>query len=100
MPAPLFRLAVVGAALQVITLLEILLLYYFDLRRDAFLMSAALFFAEAGFTLACWALGWPAAIGYTAACALTSAVGVVLVRRRLGTLLVDTFQSQPFAGRM
>ena len=34
-----FRLAVVGAALQVITLLEILVLYYFDLRRDAFLMS-------------------------------------------------------------
>ncbi len=95
-----FRLAVVGAALQVITLLLILVLYYFDLRRDAFLMSAALLVAEAGFTLACWALGWPAAIGYTAACALTCAVGVVLVRRRLGTLLVDTFQSQPFAGRL
>ncbi len=95
-----FRLAVVGAALQVITLLEILVLYYFDLRRDAFLMSLALFVAEAGLTLACWALGWPMAIGYTAACALTSTVGVVLVRRRLGTLLVDTFQSQPFAGRL
>ena len=43
--------------------------------------------------------GVAAAIGYIVACALTSAVGVVLVRRRLGTLLVDTFQSQPFAGR-
>jgi uncharacterized membrane protein len=95
-----FRLVVVGAALQVITLLEILVLYYFDLRRDAFLMSAALFVLEAGLTLTCCALGWPVAIGYLAACGLTSAVGVVLVRRRLGTLLVDTFQSQPFAGRM
>jgi uncharacterized membrane protein len=95
-----FRLAVVGAALQVITLLEILVLYYFDLRRDAFLMSVALLMAEAGFTLACWTLGWPAAIGYLAACGLTCGVGVVLVRRRLGTLLIDTFQSQPFAGRL
>ena len=37
-----FRLAAVGAALQVITLLEILLLYYFDLRRDALVISVAL----------------------------------------------------------
>ena len=38
---PLFRLAAVGAAMQVSCLLEVLLLYYFDLRRDALLISAA-----------------------------------------------------------
>ena len=38
---PLFRLAAVGAAMQVITLLEVLLLYYFDLRRDALVISTA-----------------------------------------------------------
>jgi len=95
-----FRLAVVGAALQVITLLEILVLYYFDLRRDALWVSLVLFFGEASLTLACWALDWPPACGYALACGLTCASGAILVRRRLGTLLVDTFQSQPFAGRL
>jgi uncharacterized membrane protein len=93
-----FRLAAVGAALQVITLLVVLLLYYFDLRRDALVISLALLVAEAVLTLACWLAGWPPGAGYALACALTCAAGVVLVRRRLGTLLVDTFQSQPFAG--
>jgi uncharacterized membrane protein len=91
-----YRLAVVGAALQVITLLEILLLYYFDLRRDALVISTALLVGEGLLTLFCWRLGWQPAIGYAAACALTCATGFLLVRRRLGTLLVDTFQSQPF----
>ena len=95
-----FRLAVVGAALQVITLLEILVLYYFDLRRDALWVSLVLFFGEASLTFVCWALDWPPACGYALACGLTCASGAILVRRRLGTLLVDTFQSQPFAGRL
>jgi uncharacterized membrane protein len=95
-----FRLAVVGAALQVITLLEILLLYYFDLRRDALVISVALFLTEIALTILCWALHWPPALGYAAACGITCLSGLALVRRRLGTLLVDTFQSQPFAGRL
>jgi uncharacterized membrane protein len=87
---------VVGAALQVITLLEVLLLYYFDLRRDALVISTALLVSEAALTLVSWRLHWQPALGYATACALTCGSGVVLVRRRLGTLLVDTFQSQPF----
>ena len=93
-----FRLAVVGAALQVMTLLEILLLYYFDLRRDALVISAALLASEVTMTLGAWLLRWPPAVGYAVACALTAAGGLALVRRRLGNILVDTFQSQPFAG--
>jgi uncharacterized membrane protein len=91
-----FRLAAVGAALQVLTLLEVLLLYYFDLRRDALVISVTLLMAEALLTFVCWLLHLPPAVGYAAACALTCAGGVILVRRRLGSLLVDTFQSQPF----
>ncbi len=93
-----FRLAVIGAALQVMTLLEILLLYYFDLRRDALVIAVALLCTEALLTLACWLLGWPPAVGYALACGLTCLAGLLLVRRRLGTLLMDTFQSQPFGG--
>ena len=48
---PLFRLASVGAALQVITLLEVLLLYYFDLRRDALFISTGLLVGETALTL-------------------------------------------------
>jgi uncharacterized membrane protein len=93
---PLFRLASVGAAMQVITLLEVLLLYYFDLRRDALLMSTGLLVGEAVLTLAVWAVGWPPVIGYVVACTATALSGLALVRRRLGTLVLDTFQSQPF----
>ena len=82
--------------MQVITLLAVLLLYYFDLRRDALVISTALLAGEAALTLGCLALGWPPVIGYLVACAATSVLGVALVRRRLGTLVLDTFQSQPF----
>jgi uncharacterized membrane protein len=93
---PLFRLAAIGAAMQVITLLVVLLLYYFDLRRDALMISTMLLAGEAALTLGCLWLGWPPVIGYLVACAATSMLGVLLVRRRLGTLVLDTFQSQPF----
>lgn len=91
-----FRMAVVGAALQVITLLEILLLYYFDLRRDALIISVTLFVSETVLTLACWGLDLQPALGYALACGVTCIWGAILVQRRLGTLLVDTFQSQPY----
>jgi polysaccharide biosynthesis protein PelG len=91
-----FRLAVVGAALQVVTLLEVLLLYYFDLRRDALLISLALLGSEVVLVFAAHLASWPPGLGYAAACALACTAGLILVRRRLATLLVDTFQSQPF----
>jgi hypothetical protein len=50
---PLFRLAAIGAAMQVITLLVVLLLYYFDLRRDALMISTMLLAGEAALTLGC-----------------------------------------------
>lgn len=92
-----FRLAVVGAALQVISLLEILLLYYFDLRREALLVSLALLGGEAALVTAAHLAGWSPAVGYAGACGAAALVGLLLVRSRLGTLLVDTFQSQPFS---
>ena len=39
---PLFRLAALGAGLQVFSLLEVLLLTYFDLRRDALMICGCL----------------------------------------------------------
>jgi uncharacterized membrane protein len=93
---PLFRLNAIGAAAQMITLLEVLLLYYFDLRRDALIISTGLLGGSATLTLLALAVGVHPVYGYLVACAATSVLGVVLVRRRLSTLVLDTFQSQPF----
>ena len=93
---PLFRLNAIGAAAQMITLLEVLLLYYFDLRRDALVISTGLLTGEVVLTLLALALGWQPVIGYLVACAATSVAGAVLVRRRLSTLVLDTFASQLF----
>ncbi len=93
---PLFRLNAIGAAAQMITLLEVLLLYYFDLRRDALVISAGLLGSSVLLTAVALALGWLPVLGYVLACAATSILGAVLVRRRLSTLVLDTFASQPF----
>ena len=93
---PLFRLNAIGAAAQMITLLEVLLLYYFDLRRDALVISAGLLCSTVALTLLALALGRQPVLGYLLACLATSMFGAVMVRRRLSTLVLDTFQSQPF----
>jgi uncharacterized membrane protein len=93
---PLFRLAAIGAGLQVFALLEVLLLTYFDLRRDALVICGCLLIGVTGLTAVCCAIGWPPVAGHLVACAITAVVGLGLVRQRLQTLVLDTFQSQPF----
>jgi len=93
---PLFRLAALGAGLQVFSLLEVLLLTYFDLRRDALIICGCLLIGVTALTCVCSAIGWPPVLGHLVACAISSLLGLVLVRRRLQTLVLDTFQSQPF----
>ena len=93
---PLFRLAALGAGLQVFSLLEVLLLTYFDLRRDALIICGSLLVGVTALTAICSAIGWPPVIGHLIGCTISSLLGLVLVRRRLQTLVLDTFQSQPF----
>jgi uncharacterized membrane protein len=93
---PLFRLASLGAGLQVFSLLEVLLLTYFDLRRDALAICGCLLVGVTGLTVVCSMLGWPPVVGHLVACAISAVLGLGLVRRRLQTLVLDTFQSQPF----
>jgi uncharacterized membrane protein len=92
-----FRLAAAGAAIQVLALLEILLLYYFDLRREALAVSVVLLGGEALLMTLAQALGVSPIVGFPVASACATATGLALVRSRLGTLLADTFQSQPFS---
>ena len=48
---PMYRFALVGAALQLVTLLTLLLLYYFDLRRDALKVATVLLLSEVALTI-------------------------------------------------
>jgi polysaccharide biosynthesis protein PelG len=91
-----FRLCALGAAPQVVTLLGMLLLYYFDLRHDAFLVATTQLTACATVTAGAWALGMPAGVGFVAASVLSAAIVVRLVSHRLQNLVIDTFQSQPY----
>jgi uncharacterized membrane protein len=91
-----FRLAAVGAALQLMSLLEILLLYYFDLRREALAVSLVLLGAELAFITGAHLWGAPLTAGYALASLTAAGAGLALVRGRLATLVADTFQAQPF----
>jgi uncharacterized membrane protein len=93
---PMYRLALIGAAMQLGTLLTLLLLYYFDLRRNALTVAVVLLVGEVTFTVVCWRVGFPPGLGYFFGAAASCALGVGLVHRRLKTLLLDTFQSQPY----
>jgi polysaccharide biosynthesis protein PelG len=93
---PMYRLALLGAAMQMMTLLTLLLLYYFDLRREALTVAIVLLVAELAFTFICWRAQLPPGLGYALGTTVSCLLGLGLVRRRLRTLLVDTFQSQPF----
>jgi len=87
----------IGAMLQIVSLCATLLLHYFDLRREGMAAAAALLVGNGLFT---WLLdGWaPAGTGYAIGCALSALLAIGLLRRRMATLLRDTFQSQPYAG--
>jgi uncharacterized membrane protein len=91
-----FRLVVVGGAPQMIALLGMLLLYYFDLRREAFQVACTHLIACFALTAVAWAIGLPDGAGLVAAAALTMTMTLVLVRGRMQRLVVETFQSQPY----
>jgi uncharacterized membrane protein len=86
-----------GAGLQVVAVSTTLLLYYFDFRREALATAATQLVANGLLTLAIGAPSQALGLGYTFACAITCAVSLALLRRRMAGLLGRTFQSQPFA---
>jgi uncharacterized membrane protein len=91
-----FRLVALGAAPQVITLIGMLLLYYFDLRHDAFLVAITHLTACIAVTAGAWALGLPPGVGFVTASVLSTAIVLYFANHRLQKLVVDTFQSQPY----
>jgi polysaccharide biosynthesis protein PelG len=86
----------VGAALQMLGLAAMLLLYYFDFRAEACLAAVCQLAANGVLTWACGAPSAALGAGYAIASGLTCVVAILLLRRRLGDLLLGTFQSQPY----
>lgn len=84
-----------GAGFQVIAVCAILLLYYFDFRREAFLAAVAQLVTNSLFTIEVGAPSPVLGAGYTLACAVTAAIAILLLRGRMPGLIPRTFQSQP-----
>jgi polysaccharide biosynthesis protein PelG len=90
------RWALVAASLQVMTLLGLLLLYYLDLRREAFLVAVAQFGTVVAATLlVLFARGVPA-MGAALGSLPPAILAIWTVRRVVTTLVPTTFQSQPY----
>jgi uncharacterized membrane protein len=90
------QLFCVGAGLQALTLLALLFLYYFDLQRDALVVGATLLGADLALSSAALLLGLDASAGYLLACGLATALAMTRVRHGVSSVLVNTFQSQPY----
>ncbi len=90
------RVTLFGASLQVLTLLALLLLYYLDNRREAYVIALCQLCAVAGGTAAAVLVGAPGALGAALGACIPATLAVLTVRRVVTSLVPDTFQSQPF----
>lgn len=86
----------VGASLQVLSLLGLLFVYYLDLRRTACLIAIAQLASIAAATLIATALGAPPAAGAAVGALVPAVLAVATVRRAVTSIVPDTFQSQPY----
>jgi uncharacterized membrane protein len=91
------RLALVAASFEILALLGLLLLYYFDLRRDALVAAAFQLVAIVGATTVALVAGAPPALGAALGSIAPAIVSLWFVRRAVSNLVPDTFQSQPYA---
>jgi len=91
-----YRLLLVGAGAQALGLLGLILLYYFDLRREALLSAAGLLLAIALFTAAASWSGLPPSVGTTLGCSLGAILTWDRVFRGVSAVLQHTLLGQPY----
>ncbi|MGH9868513.1 MAG: exopolysaccharide Pel transporter PelG [Candidatus Polarisedimenticolia bacterium] len=90
-----FRLLLIAAGMQAITLLGLILLYYFDLRREALFAAGVLLVAVAVCTMAAAELGLPPSVGTLLGCAVGAVVTCHCVHRGVNAVLQHTLLRQP-----
>jgi len=92
-----YRLLLLGAGAQAIGLLGLILLYYFDLRREACLAAAGLLLGITGLTVVASGSGLPPSVGTALGCALGAVLIWHRVFRGVSAVLEQTLLVQPFA---
>jgi hypothetical protein len=91
-----YRLLLVGAGAQALSLLGLILLYYFDFRREACLAAAGLLLGITAFTMTASALGLPPSLGTALGCSLGAVLTWHRVFRGISAVLQHTLLGQPF----
>jgi hypothetical protein len=94
-----YRLLLVGVGAQAVGLLGLILLYYFDLRREALIAAAGLFLGVTAFTTAAAAYGLPPSAGTALGCVLGAVLIWHRVLRGASATLQHTLLGQPFGAR-
>jgi uncharacterized membrane protein len=96
---PLLRLGVLAASSQFLLLVSTLLLLYLDERGTVLLVVAVFAVSNAGLTMAAMGLGLGLdGLSYLVAATLGAALGMILLKNRLGRLEYRTFMLQPVGG--
>ena len=95
-----YRLLLIGAGAQAVGLLGLILLYYFDLRREACLAATGILFAVAAFTVAASASGLPPSVGTMLSCSLGAVLTWHRVFRGVGAVLENTLLGQPYGVKL
>jgi uncharacterized membrane protein len=93
---PTFRICLIASFVQIMLLLLMIVILYFDWQRDVAILAIA--FAVLNGVLSVLSLQWDDRFhgcGYLLACLATLVWGLVILDRRLATLDYDTFTRQP-----
>jgi uncharacterized membrane protein len=91
-----YRLLLLAAGAEAVGLLGLVLLYYFDFRRDAFLAAGGLLLGVTVCTGMASALGWAPSLGTLLGCFLGATLTWRRVFRSVSEVLEHTLLGQPF----
>ena len=93
---PLFRIVLIGSFLQILLCINVIILFYFDLRRSVLLVSIVFVVANAGLSALSVFLGMPFyGYGYTYACLIALMVAFHQLHVNVRDLEFITFAQQP-----
>ncbi len=92
----ILRISLLGSYLLMGYVMVLNILFYFELQKEAFWISAIFFFGNALFTFATLKIGFASyGFGYTLASFVSVMVGFIVLNRRLEKLNCLTFMNQP-----
>ncbi|WP_419658430.1 conserved uncharacterized membrane protein [Desulfosarcina variabilis str. Montpellier] len=95
---PLFRIVLIGSFLQILLCINVIILFYFDLRRSVLLVSVVFVVANAGLSALSIVLGMSFyGYGYTYACLIALMVAFHQLHVNVRDLEYITFAQQPVA---